>query len=184
MAWEFLPKTIRLTNPWPCIIVVAEDGAGWLCELCVRKKFLTFLIYSWHSFLWERLVIPLEAKLLSSASSSTTATVWLLVQRFSGHMKDKWPVLSFLHYRSISVLSRWQKLANSKFLVWTWQQRPSVILGSKCPFSLGNLSPTSLSEQIVPEPPTICTSDPGPSCHPWKTNCSSSQEQVPYSSSH
>lgn len=184
MAWEFLPRTTRLANPWPRIIVVAKHGAGWLCELCVYKKFLTFLSYSWHSFLWERLVIPLKAKSFSSASSSDAATIWLLVKNFSGCVKDKLLVLSFLHYRSISVLSRWQKQANSKFLVSAWQQWPSVVLGSKRPFSPGHLSPTSLSKQIVPEPQTICTPDPGTSCRPWKTNCSLSQERVPYSSSH
>lgn len=115
-AWEFLPETIRLSNPWPCIIIVAKDSAGWLCEPCVCKKFITFLIYRWHSFLWERLVIPLEMKSFSSAVSSTAATVWLLVKHFSGRVTAEWPVLSFLRDRSISLLSRWQKQANSKFL--------------------------------------------------------------------
>jgi len=172
MAWEFLPGTVRPANPWPCIITVAEDGAGWLWEPRVYKKFSAFLIYSWHSFSWERLVIPLEAKLFS-ASSSAAATIWLLVKHFPGRAKDKWPALSFLRCRSTAALCRWRKQATSKFPASAWQQWPSV-LGSKRPSSLGTISPTSLSKQTVPKPPAASTADPATSCRPGRTGCSSS----------
>lgn len=165
VAWEFLPKTIKLTNPWPCVIIAAKDAVGWFFELGVSEKVLICLICSWYFFLWERLVIPLEVESFSSAGNCTAVSeAPLSTRRTSGFPDISIAVesLSSLENKSQPKTSVWSQpgssdhdlslLQNALFLLGISHFRSKL-----CP----SLQPSALQLQEAAAIPGSCSSSRG-----------------------
>lgn len=110
MAWEFLPKTVRLTNPRPRV-VTAEHAAAWLTrELCLFEVFNVL----------NKLPMFFQEKGLQFSYTWADVLLLVVVKHFSAcEVGGKCPFCAAT--RSTSVLSRWQNQANSRAPAATWQ---------------------------------------------------------------